>query len=736
MSAEKFLQDLEKKLWTAADKLRSTLDAAQYKHAVLGLLFVKYVSDAFDIRRQELSAQFKDPAHEYFLDPGDFASAAEYEAEILAELEIRDYYTEKNVFWVPALGRWENLQNNSKLPAGTKIEIKNGKTMTYEIRSVGRLIDDALDAIEKDNPKLKGVLNKQYARLQIDQAKLGELIDLIATIPFVHASLQAKDILGHVYEYFLGQFALAEGKKGGQFYTPKSIVTLIVEMLQPYQGRVYDPAMGSGGFFVQSERFIKEHGGKLGNVSIYGQEYNHTTWQLAAMNMVIRGLDFNFGKEPANTFTNDQHPDLRANYVMANPPFNMKEWDTGVKDDDPRWQYGRPPTGNANFAWLQHMIYHLAPEGIAGIVLANMSLASNDRQEEKVREALIASNLIDCIVTLPDKLFTSTPIGACIWVLNKGRSKRGKKRNEILFIDATSCYEHVSRTLNHLAEDAIHKISQTYRKWVSDNKYSDKPGFCKSIHVDSVKTNGNSLFPAAYIDIDPSTISSLSNQMLIQKIDKINEVTKRISRYGTKGTEYLRELALKLETKEFGRFKFTLNDILERSNERLGGRAEPEILTCTEGAGLVLQRERFAKRVATEDTSDYKIVKRANIVYNPYLLWAGSIDQCWIVEEGITSPAYEVFKIRDGFDPLLVGVVLKSEEMMKKYDGISIGTVKRRRRAPPEKFLDLEIFLPSLEEQAEITEKSKDLQDCVASHMYLSRLYKEGIVNIFSCIGR
>jgi len=422
MSEEQFLNDLEKKLWTAADKLRSTLDAAQYKHAVLGLLFIKYVSDAFDIRRTELMVQFRNPKHDYFLDPDDFNTDEEYRKEIESELEVRDYYTEKNVFWVPALGRWENLQNNSKLPPGTKIQIKNGKTESYEIRSVGRLIDDALDAIEKDNPKLKGVLNKQYGRLQIDQAKLGELIDLIATIPFVHESLQAKDILGHVYEYFLGQFALAEGKKGGQFYTPKSIVTLIVEMLQPYQGRVYDPAMGSGGFFVQSEQFIKEHGGKLGNVSIYGQEYNHTTWQLAAMNMVIRGLDFNFGKEPANSFTNDQHPDLRADYIMANPPFNMKEWDIGVKDDDPRWQYGRPPSGNANFAWLQHMLYHLAPNGSMGLLLANGSMSSNTNTEGDIRKALVENDLVECMVALPGQLFTNTQIPACIWFLTRDKS--------------------------------------------------------------------------------------------------------------------------------------------------------------------------------------------------------------------------------------------------------------------------------------------------------------------------
>ncbi|MDZ4184772.1 MAG: N-6 DNA methylase, partial [Desulfuromonadales bacterium] len=422
MSAQKFLQDLEKKLWTAADKLRSTLDAAQYKHAVLGLLFVKYVSDAFDIRRQELLTQFENPEHDYYLNPGDYESDEEYQAEIAVELEIRDYYTEKNVFWVPQLARWETLQNHSKLPPGSEIVIKNGKETTYTIRSVGRLIDDALEAIEKDNPKLKGVLNKQYGRLQIDQAKLGELIDLIATIPFVHESLQAKDILGHVYEYFLGQFALAEGKKGGQFYTPKSIVTLIVEMLQPFSGRVYDPAMGSGGFFVQSEQFIKEHGGKLGNVSIYGQEYNHTTWQLAAMNMVIRGLDFNFGKEPANTFTNDQHPDLRADTIMANPPFNMKEWDTGVSDDDLRWQYGKPPSGNANFAWMQHMLYHLAPGGSMGLLLANGSMSSNTNNEGDIRRALVENDLVECMVALPGQLFTNTQIPACIWFLTRDKS--------------------------------------------------------------------------------------------------------------------------------------------------------------------------------------------------------------------------------------------------------------------------------------------------------------------------
>lgn len=502
MSEDQFLLELEKKLWNAADKLRSTLDAAQYKHAVLGLLFIKYVSDAFDIRRQELTTQFKDEAHDYYLDPADYGSEEEYQAEIAAELEIRDYYTEKNVFWVPALGRWENLQNNAKLPPGTKIEIKNGKTEIYEMRSVGRLIDDALVAIEKDNPKLKGVLNKSYGRLQIDQAKLGELIDLIATIPFTHATLHAKDILGHVYEYFLGQFALSEGKKGGQFYTPKSIVTLIVEMLQPFSGRVYDPAMGSGGFFVQSESFIKEHGGKLGNVSIYGQEYNHTTWQLAAMNMVIRGLDFNFGKEPANTFTNDQHPDLRADYIMANPPFNMKEWDTGVKDDDPRWQYGRPPTGNANFAWLQHMLYHLAPNGSMGLLLANGSMSSNTNTEGDIRRALVENDLVECMVALPGQLFTNTQIPACIWFLTRTKKARGTladRSGKVLFIDARNLGYMKDRVLRDFRPEDIAKVADAFHAWQKGEGYAEEAGFCCSATLDDIEKHDFVLTPGRYV---------------------------------------------------------------------------------------------------------------------------------------------------------------------------------------------------------------------------------------------
>jgi type I restriction enzyme M protein len=506
---QQFLNDLDKKLWTAADKLRSTLDAAQYKHTVLGLIFLKYVSDSFDIRRKQLTAQFKNKDHEYFLDPADFDGGAEdeeYQTEINTELEERDYYAEANVFWVPQQARWEFLQNQNKVVITGEIEIGEGNKKK-KIRSVGQLIDNALEAIEHDNPKLKGVLNKRYTQLQIDQAKLGELIDLVASIPFDHETLSSKDILGHVYEYFLGQFALAEGKKGGQFYTPKSIVSLIVQMLEPFKGRVYDPAMGSGGFFVQSEHFISEHQGRIGDVSIYGQEYNHTTWQLAAMNMVIRGIDFNFGKEPANTYTNDQHPDLRADFVMANPPFNMKEWDAGVADNDPRWQYGRPPTGNANFAWLQHMLYHLAPNGSMALLLANGSMSSNTNNEGAIRQALIENDLVECMVALPGQLFTNTQIPACIWFLTKNKKTRqsasGKqlhdRSGEVLFIDARNLGYMKDRVLRDFTQDDLNKVTETFHNWQTGEGYEDEAGFCKSAKLEELKKHDYVLTPGRYV---------------------------------------------------------------------------------------------------------------------------------------------------------------------------------------------------------------------------------------------
>lgn len=496
-----FLEGLDKKLWTAADKLRSTLDASQYKHAVLGLIFLKYVSDAFRIRQEELRSRFTNPEDDYYF--GDASND-----EINAELEVRDYFTEDNVFWVPAEARWKFLQDNNKVGAGTELTVIDGQgERIIKVSSVGGLIDTSLQAVERENPKLKGVLNKSYTRLQIDQAKLGELIDLVATIPFDHESLESKDILGHVYEYFLGQFALAEGKKGGQFYTPKSIVTLIVEMLEPFSGRVYDPAMGSGGFFVQSERFIKDNQGKLGDVSIYGQEYNHTTWQLAAMNMAIRGLDFNFGKQPADTFSNDQHPDLRADFVMANPPFNMKQWNSNVADDDPRWVYGTPPANNANFAWLQHMLYHLAPKGSLGLLLANGSMSSNTSNEGEIRKTLIEKDLVECMVALPGQLFTNTQIPACIWFLTKnkkarttrgGRSERDRSR-EILFIDARKLGYMKDRVLRDFTSEDIAKVADTFHAWQTGADYEDVAGFCKSVTLEEIAKHDFVLTPGRYV---------------------------------------------------------------------------------------------------------------------------------------------------------------------------------------------------------------------------------------------
>ncbi|ELJ8795503.1 class I SAM-dependent DNA methyltransferase [Vibrio sp. Vb2133] len=512
-----FLKELESKLWTAADKLRASLDASQYKHAVLGLIFVKYVSDAFTLRQEELKQDFANPDHEYFLDPEGY-TAEELEQEIAIELEQRDYYKEKNVFWLPTESRWKFLQDNGPMVIGGADLVIDGKTK--KITSVGHLIDNALEGIERDNQKLKGVLNKHYGSLKIDQAKLNELINLIATIPFNHKSLNSKDILGHIYEYFLGQFALAEGKKGGQFYTPASIVSLIVEMIEPFEGRVYDPAMGSGGFFVQSEKFIERRANQKEidpltqkqRISIYGQEYNYTTWQLAAMNMAIRGLDYDFGKEPASTYTNDQHPDLRADFIMANPPFNMKEWNTGVDDNDPRWVYGTPPSGNANFAWMQHMLYHLAPDGSQALLLANGSMSSTTNNEGEIRAALVENDLVECMVALPGQLFTNTQIPACIWFLTKNKKARtdksGRKlrdrKGEVLFIDARNLGYMKDRVLRDFTQDDIQKVADLYHAWktgaeINGVAYEDQAGFCKSATLEEIKKHDFVLTPGRYV---------------------------------------------------------------------------------------------------------------------------------------------------------------------------------------------------------------------------------------------
>lgn len=549
---QQFLAELDKKLWTAADRLRSSLDAAVYKHAVLGLIFLKYVSDSFDDRRKEIAAQLIDPRSELFLDPEEFKKNApsveeaqqQWEAAIDAEVEDRDYYTAKNVFWVPALARWKTIQDSAKLPSGTKIDVASTHGSTYKITSLGKLIDDALDAVEKENPKLKNVLNKTYTQLQIEQSNLSSLIDLIATIPFNHGTLHAKDILGHVYEYFLGQFALAEGKKGGQYYTPKSIVSLIVRMLEPYKGRIYDPAMGSGGFFVQSAEFVdaaadtnprgrgdgsvartKEDAGKF-PISVYGQESNPTTWRLAAMNMAIRGIDFNFGKEPANSFTNDQHPDLRADFVMANPPFNVKEWWDAKLEGDPRWQYGTPPQGNANFAWLQHMLHHLAPKGSLALLLSNGSMSSNSGGEGEIRKALLQADLVECMVALPGQLFTNTQIPACIWFLTKNKRVNGayrERKGEVLFIDARNLGFMKDRVLRDFTAEDIARITGAFHNWKRGKDYADEPGFCFSATLEQIAKHDHVLTPGRYVGAkDVAEDAELFKDKMYRLVQELN----------------------------------------------------------------------------------------------------------------------------------------------------------------------------------------------------------------------
>ena len=457
----------EAKLWLTADKLRNNMDAAEYKHVVLGLIFLKYISDTFEEHHAKL-AEGK----------GDYAGA---------NPEDKDEYRAENVFWVPKEARWSNLQANAKQP------------------TIGKTVDDAMVALERDNARLKGVLPKDYARPALDKHRLGELIDLIGTIGLGDKENRSKDILGRVYEYFLTQFASAEGKNGGQFYTPSCIVRLLVEMLAPYKGRIYDPCCGSGGMFVQSEKFVEAHGGKLGDISIYGQESNSTTRRLAVMNLALRGIEADFGPEHADTFRRDLHPDLRADYVLANPPFNDSDWFR--KDDDVRWQFGVPPKGNANFAWVQHFIHHLAPAGMAGFVLANGSMSSNQSGEGDIRRALIDADLVDCMVALPGQLFYSTQIPVCLWFLTRSKAadtKRGfrDRRKQTLFIDARKLGTLIDRVHRELTDADLHKIVSTYHAWRGEKGaacYEEVAGFCKSTTTAEIAGHGYVLTPGRYV---------------------------------------------------------------------------------------------------------------------------------------------------------------------------------------------------------------------------------------------
>jgi type I restriction enzyme M protein len=453
----------EEKLWQAADKLRGNMDAADYKNVVLGLIFLKYISDAFQERYEALK---KEPH---------------------ADPEDRDEYTAENVFWVPKAARWSYLQGHAK-----------------QLGGAGKVIDAAMDAVEKSNPSLKGVLPKDYARESLDKHRLGELIDLVGTIGLGDKESRAKDVLGRVYEYFLGQFAAAEGKKGGQFYTARCVVKLLVEMIEPYKGRVFDPCCGSGGMFVQSEKFVEAHGGRRNDLAIYGQESNQTTWRLCQMNLAIRGIEANIAWNSPGSFHNDAHKDLKADFILANPPFNDSDWGGDRLREDVRWKYGVPPAGNANFAWVQHFIHHLSPNGIAGFVLANGSMSSNQSGEGEIRRAIIEADLVDCMIALPGQLFYTTQIPVCLWFLSrtKANGKFRRRQRETLFIDARKMGVMVDRKHRELTDEEISRIACAYHAWRNEKgagKYEDVAGFCKSATTDEIAPHGYVLTPGRYI---------------------------------------------------------------------------------------------------------------------------------------------------------------------------------------------------------------------------------------------
>lgn len=449
------IQELQKTLWASADKLRSNMSPADYKYVVLGLIFLKYISDSFQERYDQAIKENYNP-------------------------EDRDWYLATNVFWVPQEARWANIQSQARLD------------------TIGLTIDEAMTAVERDNPTLKGVLPKNYAREALDKRRLGELVDLFSNISLNGHGHSSKDLLGQIYEYFIGMFADAEGRRGGEYFTPQSMVRLLVEMLEPYKGRVYDPCCGSGGMFVQSEKFVEEHAGKLGDIAVYGQESNEATYKLAKMNMAIRGIDADI--RYGDTLHNNQHKDLRADFVITNPPFNVSDWGQEQLQDDPRWKYGVPPKGNANFAWVQHFIHHLSANGKAGFVMANGSMSSQTSGEGEIRQRIVEADLVDCIVTLPSNLFFNVTIPSCLWFIAKDRKNRSGKT---LFIDAREMGEMINRKVRELTDEDIKKIADTYRAWQKQgDDYEDEPGFCKSATLEEIREHDFVLTPGRYVGFE------------------------------------------------------------------------------------------------------------------------------------------------------------------------------------------------------------------------------------------
>jgi type I restriction enzyme M protein len=691
-------ESLEKQLWKTADTLRKNIDAAEYKHIVLGLIFLKYISDAFE----ELYAKLK---------------AEEAEG---ADPEDKDEYKAENIFFVPQEARWSFLQAKAKLP------------------TIGTLMDEAMDLIEKENPlELKGVLPKVFARQNLDPTSLGRLIDEVSKIALGDTKARSADILGHVFEYFLGEFALAEGKKGGQFYTPRSVVELLVEMLEPYSGRVFDPCCGSGGMFVQSEKFVKDHQGKVSDISIYGQESNQTTWRLAKMNLAIRGIDSSQVKwNTEGSFLNDAHKDVKADYIIANPPFNDSDWGGELIQKDGRWRYGTPPSSNANYAWIQHFLFHLSPNGIAGFVLANTSLSISTGIEHNIRKEIVESDLVDCIVELPAQLFFNTQIPACIWFLSRNKQKRKK---EVLFIDAKSMGKMMSRTDRELTPNNIEKISKTYRNWKNEENYSDVAGFCHSASLNDIISNDYTLSSSRYIstvekiinlevNFNETTIPDsleIINEQIGNSVFEIKNNWDSIRNLNIKDLIQLKKLSSDLTSistllyqsvikKYFLDFEINNNQLemidsnwglipkgweiksfeeifIERKEyvENLG--YCPKVYSVT-NLGIQAREGKYSKELS-KSTSKYKVAYRGDMVFG----LSREIPNLDVLEDsiGAFSPAYHIYYPKDVRLGLIVGCIMRLK-LMEQTD-ILKGGAREGRTLDKDRLMTKKFVIPSEE---------------------------------------
>lgn len=502
--------NFEDKLWKAADALRGSMDASEYRNVVLGLIFLKYVSDAFEEKHDEL-----------------------LKSDYPEDAEDKDVYVGDNIFWIPKEARWENIEKAAKTP------------------QIGEVIDKAMDAIEKENDTLRGILSKNYESQDLDKERLGEVVDLISDIDVGSKDSRDKDVLGRVYEYFLQQFASAEGKHGGEFYTPRSIVRTLVEMIEPYKGRVYDPCCGSGGMFVQSEEFVKEHAGDIKDLAVYGQESNPTTWKLAKMNLAIRGIDSDLGKHQGDTFTNDLHKGMRFDFILANPPFNVKNWNGNKLKDDARWKYGVPPVGNANYAWMEHIISKLTPDGKAGLVLANGALSTSNKAEHTIRKAILEDDKIDAIVALPDKMFYSTGIPVSLWFIdmNKNSEHENDRRGKTLFIDARNMGKMVDRTHREFNKEDIKKIADTYHAFrgTNDQKYEDVAGYCKVDTLDDIAKNDYVLTPGRYVGLPPQKDDGIPYEVKMKQLtSELKEQFEESDKLEAKIKDVLKELGYEI----------------------------------------------------------------------------------------------------------------------------------------------------------------------------------------------